>query len=153
MAYADLPAVKGRAGRLSSAWGEHTKPSNTDITGFLTDVAAEIDGLISGRGLSPPEAGSAGALALRGLNADGALLLALEATFPESEGPAAAEDEIRRVRKRYEKGWDALVEGKHAAVTLLESTGAGPSASSAWTGRSAEIEPELAPAWRRGQTL
>lgn len=129
MAYSDLAAVKARAGALSNAWTNVSKPSETDIAGFLDDVAAEIDALLEARGLTPPAPGSAAANALRGINADGALLLALEATYPEGSGPSSAGKILDTVRSRYEDAVSALVEGKLAAIALLEAGSAAPSAS------------------------
>jgi hypothetical protein len=136
--YASLSAVKARAGQLASGWTATSKPSDDDIEGFLADVAAELDALIGARGYAAPTAGSPAALALRNVNADGALVLALEATYPETSGPAAAGKTLDEARKRYEAAWGKIAEGKHPAFALLESAGASPSASSFW-----QSEPEF----------
>lgn len=128
-AYADLAAVKARAGVLANSWSAATTPSNTDISGFLDDVAAEIDALLTARGYTPPVAGSAAAKALKGINADGALVLALEATFPEGSGPSSAGKPLDEARARYENAYDALLDGSLPALALLASSGAAPSAS------------------------
>lgn len=133
MAYADLAAVKGRAGALSNAWGAATKPSDGDITGFLTDISSEIDALIAARGYTLPLAGSPAALALKGVNADGALVLALEATFPEGSGPASAGKTLDDARDRYTAAYNALLAGTLPALALLESGAGAPSASSFWS--------------------
>lgn len=117
MAYAAVAHVKARAGFLAEAWGETTDVSVTDIQIFLQGVADEIDAAITGLGVSLPAADSLSAKALVGLNADGALLLALDATFPAGEGPAAATELQKSVQRRYEASWKALVEGKHPATT------------------------------------
>lgn len=135
MPYATVAHVKARAGFLSDAWGEETKPSTTDVAGFLADVSGEIDAAIEGLGFSPPEEGSVPATALRGLNADGALLLALDATFPAGEGPAAATALQEAVRERYNLAWAALLSGKLAAVAAIEATTGDstvPSATDFW---------------------
>jgi hypothetical protein len=52
VAYADLAAVKARAGALARAWSDTSTPANSDIAGFLDDTAAEIDALLEApRGL------------------------------------------------------------------------------------------------------
>lgn len=174
MAYADLAAVKARAGALSRAWTANSTPSNADITTFLDDVAAELDAYLTARGLAPPAPGSAAANALRNVNAYGALVMALEATYPEGAGPASASKEIDDARKQYDKAVEAIIAGKHPAVGLLEATTASaPSASSLWSkepgyglplgvptqpaqypGQPVEdLNPFLAPQIGRGQSL
>ncbi len=129
MAYASIASVKSRAGALSRSWTDTSQPSNPDLEVFLDDVAAEIDGYLQARGLTPPVAGSAAANALRGVNADGGLVLALEATFPEG-----TDKTIENARSRYEKTVQAIVEGTHPAVALLEATTAvAPSESNLWS--------------------
>jgi len=117
--YAAVAHVKARAGHLARAWGESTEPSDADIEGFLADVAGEIDAALAGLGFSLPLSATS-AVALRGMNADGALLLALDATWPSGEGPSAATELQKAVRSRYEKSWDRLLDGKHPATTAVE---------------------------------
>lgn len=132
MAYADLASVKARAGALAGGWTDTSRPANDDIEAFIEDVAAELDALIAARGYALPAADSAAALALRGVNADGALVLALEATYPESSGPGAAVKTIDDARARYENARAQIEEGVFSAFALLESGSAAPSASSFW---------------------
>jgi hypothetical protein len=163
VAYADLAAVKARAGRLAAAWAASTTPSDGDVTGFLADTAAEIDALLAARGLTTPATGAA-ASALRGLNADGALALALTATWPGDDGPSSAKDARADARSRWEQGIRALAEGRHPAVALLESSSSAPAASDFWSdeptygqdvtaAERALRNPFLAPEFERGQAL
>jgi hypothetical protein len=122
--YAALAHVKARAGFLAEAWGEATDVSDADIAIFIQGIADEIDAAISGLGYDVPEADSLSAKALVGLNADGALLLALDATFPAGEGPAAATELQKAVRARYNLAWLALLGGTHPATTVVVGTGA-----------------------------
>lgn len=131
MAYAALADVQARAGALSNAWTAGSKPSTGDITQFTVDIAAEIDGYLGARGLTTPAAGAAAA-ALKGVNADGALVLALEATYPEGAGPASASKEIDVARGRYDAAMKELLDGTHAAVVLLEAGNVNSRASSFW---------------------
>jgi predicted RNase H-like HicB family nuclease len=132
VAYALLADVKARAGALSGSWDAATKPSDGDITGFLGNISDEINAIIAARGLSLPVAGSAAALALAGMNTDGALILALEATFPEGSGPSSAGKTLDDARDRYKESYDQLVAGTLPALALLESGASAPSASSFW---------------------
>jgi len=133
VAYANLSELKARAGALGSAWTDTSTPGNEDLEGFLDSVAAELDALIAARGYAAPTSGSPAALALRNVNADGALALALEASYPESSGPGSAGKTLDEVRKRYESAWTKIVEGTHPAFALLEAAGDAPSAASFWS--------------------
>jgi len=138
VSYAALSDVQARAGALQNAWGAATKPSTAQITQFTVDVAAEIDALLVARGATPPAPATPGALALVNMNADGALLLALEATFPEGAGPSSASTLIESVRDRWNEARDELIGGTLPALALLESSSSAPSASSFW-----QTEPEF----------
>lgn len=165
MPYATVAHVKARAGFLAEAWGESTDVSDGDVAIFLQGISDEIDAAIIGRGLALPAGDSISAKALVGLNADGALLLALDATFPAGEGPAAATELQDRARKRYEAAWKALLDGKHPATTAPIASGeTGGSESDFWTenpdygrlGYASPAEPVLPnpaldPAVTRGQ--
>jgi hypothetical protein len=132
MAYTDLAGVKARAGVLSPAWGAATLPSNTDVTGFITETAAQIDAAIAALGFTTPVAAPA-ATALKSLNEAGTLVKAIPATFPSGEGPAAADALLEAVTKEWEQFWSGPE--KSAAVVLLTSTVSSgeQGASSFWT--------------------
>jgi hypothetical protein len=169
--YATLADVKARAGVIGDAWGPATTPSDSEITSFLDNVADEVSALIESHGLTAPAAGTDSAKALVNLNANGALVLALEAAFPDQDGPSSPPAIYDRVSKRFEGEMKLLLSGKHPALTLLESGSAAPTASSFWSdepeygalswplsdwpGRAAttpDTNPALAPAFRRGQS-
>lgn len=124
--------MQARAGVLGNAWTATSKPSTGDISQFLTDVAAEIDGYLGGRGLAAPALGTPAANALRNVNALGALLIALEATYPESSGPASASETIASVREQYQATIDMIVKGTHPAVWLLQEGNVASKATSFW---------------------
>jgi hypothetical protein len=133
MAYALVADVKARAGRLASAWSRDSSPGDADLERFLDDEAASLNAAILGRGLTLPESGTDAALSLRGVNADGALLLALSGTFPAGEGPAAAQELIRIVEARLSVAWEAIRAGTHPAVVIIEAGDpSAPSASNFW---------------------
>lgn len=137
MPYAALSDVQARAGGVRDAWTSASKPSTEEIEGFLVDTAGMIDAAVAARGLSVPVVDAGAAAALRGLNADGALVLALEAT-PGS----APTSMLEGARERWRLGLASLLDGTHPAVAALESgqTAAGLSAGSLWTD-----EPEYDP--------
>lgn len=135
MAYAALADIQARAGALSAAWTAGSKPSTADIATFCGDVAGEIDAILGGRGLQTPAVGNA-ALALKNVNAAGALLLALPATYPEGSGPASASKFIDDLRVGFEAEMLELREGTHSAIVLLEQGNVDSRASSFW-----EVEP------------
>jgi hypothetical protein len=162
--YATVAHVKARAGFLAEAWGEATDVSDADIGIFLGNIADELDAAITGLGQTPPTDGSTAALALVGMNADGALLLALDATFPAGEGPAAATALQESVSKRYEKAWERLLDKKHPATTAPEASGETPEESDFWSNNPeyglpgivspadpAQPNPAIDPAVVRGQ--
>lgn len=146
MPYAAVAHLKARAGYLAEAWGEQTDVSDADLAIFIQDVAAEIDAAIVGLGVDIPASGSTSAKALVGLNADGALLLALDATFPAGEGPAAATELQRSVRERYNVAMKRLLDGDHPATTVVTSGATGsPSASDFWSNEPDYGRPEVEP--------
>ena len=132
MPYADLAAVLGRAGRLAPAWSDASEPNYADIENFLVDVAGEIDAILAARGFDVPAAGAA-EQALVGVNADGALLLALEGTFSGETGPTAAAGLVASVGARYRAAMTALEKGTHAAVSALEAAGGTLGSTDFWT--------------------
>jgi len=58
------------------------------------------------------------------MHAAGALVLALSATFPNREGPAAAAELMGAVSAEWARGISALAQGTHPTVTYLVSSGA-----------------------------
>lgn len=154
MPYAEVAHVKARAGFIGGAWTEQSEPALADVAVFVQQVADELDGAITGLGFTVPTAGSIGAKSLAGMNADGALLLALDATFPAGEGPAAATALQEAVRARYEAAWTLLLAGNHPATTAPGSTDEGDladGATSFWTenpyyglpGYASDADPEV----------
>jgi hypothetical protein len=132
MSYSEVQDVKARAGKLAPAWDVDTNPGDTDIERFLDDVAAQIDQTISAQGFATPLTGQ-GADALRGLNADGALVLTLEATFPADTGPAAAKAIHDGALERFNAGMAALQNGTFSAIAYLRSQASASGATDFWT--------------------
>jgi hypothetical protein len=101
------------------------------VSDFLDQVAAEIDAVLGWRELGAPATGTA-ADALLAVNADGALLVALAATYPESSGPSSADEVIKTVQERYDLAMTELVQGTHPAILLLEAGAVNARATSFW---------------------
>jgi hypothetical protein len=125
MAYADLAALKARAGALARAWGESTSPSDTDLEMWLDEVAGEIDQIVAMHGYTTP-VGEPAASALLDINASEALYRALLATFPSDSGPGAADGLLSRLSARLygaHRGdtglWGQLVSGSHPTLVAL----------------------------------
>lgn len=92
MAYAELGDVLARAGRASGAFHEGASVDEADIEAFLSETAGFIDAVLAARGVDGSDPAVRGAL--RGANADAALLLALDGAFPGGRGG----DEVRALR-------------------------------------------------------
>jgi hypothetical protein len=161
MAYATLDEVKARAGRLAPAWGATTDPSDTDIGGFLDAEAALLDAALEARGATVPATGTVAA-ALEGVNADGALVLAIEGTWPGGKGNEETRAILEAAQRRYRDAWAAIRDGKHAAVQLAVESLSGKKGSEAdnfWTAEPdyptltelLETNAYTAPGFARGQ--
>lgn len=167
MAYAQISDLKARAGVLANSWSSESTPSDSDLADFLDQVAAEVDAVLGWRELGAPAEGTAGE-ALLAVNADGALLIALAATYPESSGPSSAAETIQAIQARYDLAMAELVEGTHPAILLLEAGAVNARATSFWEQEplygefytdpnlspfSPDANPHTAPRISRGQSF
>lgn len=132
MAYATVADVQARAGRLAAAWTDDSSPDTADIELLLRDVAAEIDARLVGRGATLPLDETASA-ALVGLNADGALVLAIEGTFGGRDVGTEVEATLKGARARYQAGMKAIEDGKHAVVVYVDATSPSAGADDFWS--------------------
>lgn len=118
MAYATADDVLARLGILAPAFSETSNPSLNDLDSFLDTVAAEIDAGVASRGLGVPLENEP-AEALVGVNADGALLLAIDARWPGGVGG----DEVAALREdvtaRFKTAMAAIADGTHPAIVLV----------------------------------
>jgi hypothetical protein len=143
-AYAEFADVVARAGKFAAALASDDRsPNEGDVEFFLTDIAAQIDALLLARGYSPAEISAEARAALKGTNADGALVMAIEALDPlgAAEVKFQGSTLLSGARKRYEAAVVALAEGKHPAIRMLEAgqSGGGQSASSTWDHAAASV--------------
>lgn len=122
--YAELADVLARGGRLSGAWTDTSTPSLSDLERFLDSRQAEIDAALGSQNVELPLTDDIARTALRSLHAAGALMLALAATFPNREGPAAAAELMAQVTAEWQRGIASIAQGEHATVTYLTATGA-----------------------------
>lgn len=142
-AYATRDDVTARAGVLQDAWGQTTKPSLGDIDTFIAQSQAELDARIASMGFAVPVNDPVAAPALAGIVADKALLLALEATWPGGNGPAAVSDLVTTIKARITAYDDALMAGNLPALLYLASTDAAGQESGAsdfWSKDGEEYE-------------
>ena len=117
MAYATVPDVKSRAGVLAKAWGQDTQPGDTDLARFLDITAGEVDAFIGAQGYGVPITDEIAVGSLVGVNADEALLLAIDATWPGGKGGVA--DLRAQVWERVQAYRQAAQDGDIAAVLYL----------------------------------
>lgn len=113
MSYAELPAVLGRAGAAGGYFTDSSDPDLSDVERFLVQTASEIDVAIAAINVTVPITDAVAVGALEGLNADGALVLALEAAFPgKGQRPDAIGAILEGARARWTAGIAALMSGK-----------------------------------------
>jgi hypothetical protein len=134
MAYAELGALKGRAGRLSAAWSENSTPSDADLEEYLEQVSGLIDSSLAGIGITVPVENEGAMKALEGLVVDGALILAIEATWPGGiGGPPGVSELLSGARMRF-YGLDGRSPNVQIVVPLIETEATYlPGASDLWT--------------------
>lgn len=135
-AYAIYDDVLARAGRARIVFGQANAPNQAEVEGFLDEVAGAIDSRLVALGLDAPTADARARLALRGVNADGALILALDASFPSAQVDQAADRLLDRTSARYDKAMSLLESGELAAVAALVNAGAAgasPGAANFWS--------------------
>lgn len=132
--YADVQDVLARAGVLAGAWDDSTTPGFAEIESFIRTTAREIDAGIGALGYPVPVTDPVAAPSLAGYNADKALLLAIDATWPGS----SARDDVANLRTAIQARVDAadklLTAGDLAAVLVLASE-----ASSTQSGGAADF--------------
>lgn len=171
-AFSDVEARAGRYGSLFSVAGK--QPDEETIESILTDLSAELDAAISGRGFDPATMSAAAKAALLDTAAYGALSRTL-ASVPSGDKGL---DELKLYARKL---WGAamgdpssntaagqrgsIASGTHPVIALLGWTEAGPTAGNFWDdnpgfGTNEQIEAEartltasLAPGFAKGQTL
>lgn len=110
MAYAVISDV--RKENPQRTYSDSTKPTTTQVEGFITDIAGEIDTVLAGRGMTVPVTTPAEFLTyVTHINALGAAALAERAGFPEASGPLATPASVV-LWKQYQDGLKYLKEGK-----------------------------------------
>ena len=90
MAYCEIADVQA-LNPTRPTYSAGTKPTATQVEGYITDIAAEIDTALKARGLNTPVTAPTDFVAhLKQMNALGAAALADSAMFPEAMGPGAS---------------------------------------------------------------
>lgn len=112
MAYAALADVQA----LMPKWtiNDSSTPTQTQVSGFIDDIAAEIDTVLSAQGLTVPVATPASFVAfLAMLNAQGAAALAVAGMFPsQAQADPVGTPLAAFLQKQYERGLARLVKGE-----------------------------------------
>lgn len=137
MAYTTAALVLSRGGKATTGIDGTSTPTLTTVEGWVDECAAVIDGYLARHGYTTPATGAA-ADALAGLNADGVLVLILDARYQAARdtSPNAPPSMADRVALRWEQGLNALRDGTHPAVGHLSAAASqadGQLASSFWT--------------------
>lgn len=123
MSYATIADLKSRAGALGQAWHDNSEPTLTDVERLLDQVAGELDAFFGGSGYSVPLQDPVAQAALVGVNADKALLLAIDATYG---GDHANVKELRASVKARVDAYDkAMADGKDDVLLYLGQTSEG----------------------------
>jgi cell division protein ZapA (FtsZ GTPase activity inhibitor) len=131
VSYATVDDVQARAGRARIALSQAHAPDNTEIERFLEDVAAELDAKMSALGADVPTTNAVVVAALRGVNADGALILALDATYPSSQSDKAVDRLLDRTERRYRAAMDQIEAGTWPAIQVIVEGGEGAETAAA----------------------
>lgn len=136
--YASVLDVKALGGFLSDAWTQSSPVSERDLETFLALASGDIDVALAVAGATLPLTDPLPIAALRSLAADGALVRALDATWPKSL-PAGALEIRTNAIKRFEDALRALEDGSSSIIAIIEQSQGAISgvASSLWTSEPA----------------
>lgn len=142
MAYAALSDVQ--AVNPKRTYSATTTPTSTQVTAFLTDIAAEIDTLLTSRGLTVPVTAPAEFLAhLKHVNAVGAAARAEFAMFPEAAESPAGSPQGDRLWSQYQEYLRALRKDSLPVTLVADLTPA-----SFFTENAGSSCPEETYSWR-----
>lgn len=170
--YASPLDVKALAGFLSTAWTQSSDVSDRDLSTFLAFACGDIDVALAIAGAALPLTDPVPIAALRPLAADGALVRALDATWPKSL-PSGALELRTNALARFAAGLRALEDGTSSVIELIQQGGGAIAgvASSLWTDEAAyglygwvngiwygsldpaDYNPNLAPTFARADVL
>lgn len=107
-AITDVEALNPQRG----AYGASTKPTSTQVTGFMTYVSDEMDSILGARGVTVPVTAPAEFLShLKQVNAYGAAALAEQAMFPEAVGTPGGSPHGQWLWTVYKRMTDRLEKG------------------------------------------
>lgn len=131
--YADLNVLRARAGRLSGAWDLDTDPDEDDLERWLSECSSTLDLELGVHGVTTPVTDEQAIEVLGAMAADGALVLAIEATWP-GEAPADAGAILAGAKARWEAALQGLRDGTNSVAAFLLAGGdaAEPLSTSFW---------------------
>ncbi len=128
--YAEVEDVLARAGDVSRAWSEETRPSLDDIDRMIDAASFFVDAAFGSRGVAMPPTAEVVLEALRAPVAVMALQAALRAT------PGAGTERFRdEVNEEVDRFWAAIADGTWPGLLILSGgdTGIARDAASLWT--------------------
>jgi len=142
MAYAALSDIQ--AVNPKRTYSATSTPTSTQVTAFLTDIAAEIDVVLASRGLTVPVTAPAEFLAhLTHVNAVGAAARAEFAMFPEASESPAGSPQGDRLWSQYQEYLRALRKDALPVTQIADTVPA-----SFFTENAGSTEPYESSAWR-----
>ena len=120
MSYCTLADVKGINSKRT--YSATTTPTTAQIEDYIDQIAAEMDTVLEGRGLTVPVTTPAAFLKfLVHLNALGASSMAEKAMFPETQGLVSTSS-AAVLWKQYREGLDYLAAGNLSSEVIGDAT-------------------------------
>jgi hypothetical protein len=148
MAYCTITDVQGLNPQRST-YSATTKPSLTQVTGFINQIYGELNAILLSRGLTVPVTAPADFLTnLQLANAEGAAALAEMAMFPEAIGTPGGSPHGQQLWKMYTEFKDWLKNGSLPAGVSLSGGSASPR-SFFERNEATETEPEADYDWQK----
>jgi hypothetical protein len=142
MAYAALSDIQ--AVNPKRTYSATSTPTTTQVTAFLSDIAAELDTILTSRGVTVPVTAPAEFLAhLKHVNAVGAAARAEFAMFPEAQESPAGSPQGDRLWTQYQEYLRAL---RKDALPVTHESDLTP--ASFFTENAGSSCPEESYAWR-----
>lgn len=123
MSYAAVSDVQGLNAKRT-AYSTSTKPTLTQVQGFVDQISAEIDAVLAAKNVATPVTAPASFVTfLLGTNALGAAALAEAAEFPEFDGGPGFTPQAQRYWAMYQSRLDELKLGAaiDPAVTVSDA--------------------------------
>lgn len=136
MSYAGPTDLARHLGKFAAGFTATSMPSTADAQTFLDDIAGEIDGVLSSRGIATPVTIASAPQSfldfLKVTNAIGAAAQIVAALFPQASGVASTEYQSW-LDEQYEQRLKSLRSGEGIPDVVLPGGTGGSLARSYWT--------------------